>query len=95
LQSDASKSELSQAPADMKHFAYQNGSNVITPHTNTPVYIQQGKLQYHNHTFNKGDHFTVVDVNAGRYTAKLLVAQDTEVGYWKDRLNVAGTDDSC
>lgn len=78
-QPDASKGESTQVVSDINHFGYQNGSNVITPHTNNPVYIQQGKLQYHNHTFNKGDHFTVVDVNAGRYSAKLLVAQDTEI----------------
>ncbi|KAI8578042.1 hypothetical protein K450DRAFT_248750 [Umbelopsis ramanniana AG] len=66
--------------AEAKPVDYQNGSNVISPPLNSnPIYIQQGKLQYHNHTFNKGDHFTVVDVNAGRYTAKMLVAHETEI----------------
>ena len=79
---DANKGEHSHASAvDAKHHGYPNGSNVISPHTtnSNPIYIQHGKLQYHNHTFNKGDHLTVVDVNAGRYTAKMLVAHDTEV----------------
>jgi len=78
--SDSKKAEHSHSSVDSKHLGYQNGSNVISPHTNSnPIYIQQGKLQYHNHTFNKGDLFTVVDVNAGRYTAKMLTAQDTEI----------------
>ncbi|KAH8550788.1 Sds3-like-domain-containing protein [Umbelopsis sp. PMI_123] len=65
---------------EAKHLDYPNGSNVISPPLNSnPIYIQQGKLQYHNHTFNKGDHLTVVDVNAGRYTAKMLVAHETEI----------------
>lgn len=75
------KSDNGEHPtAEAKHVDYQNGSDVISPPLNSnPIYIQQGKLQYHNHTFNKGDHFTVVDVNAGRYTAKMLVAHETEV----------------
>jgi hypothetical protein len=81
---------------EAKHLDYPNGSNVISPPLNSnPIYIQQGKLQYHNHTFNKGDHLTVVDVNAGRYTAKMLVAHETEVRkqekkYWSYTSDLLG-----
>ncbi|KAI7885510.1 hypothetical protein K492DRAFT_12862 [Lichtheimia hyalospora FSU 10163] len=44
----------------------------------SPVYAYQGHLHYHGKVFRKGDQFTVVDANAGRYSAKLLTATDTE-----------------
>lgn len=45
----------------------------------SPIYAIQGHLHYHGKVFRKGDQFTVVDANAGRYSAKLLTATDTEV----------------
>lgn len=42
------------------------------------IYAYQGHLHYHGKVFRKGDQFTVVDANAGRYSAKLLTATDTE-----------------
>ncbi|KAI9318738.1 hypothetical protein BX666DRAFT_1931109 [Dichotomocladium elegans] len=38
----------------------------------------QGHLYYYGRLFKKGEHFTVVDGNGGRYNAKLLTSTDTE-----------------
>ncbi|ORZ03681.1 Sds3-like-domain-containing protein [Syncephalastrum racemosum] len=43
------------------------------------IYTFHGQLHYHGRIYSKGDHFTVVDTNAGRYSAKLLTATETEV----------------
>ena len=48
-------------------------------HPTAHVYTFQGQLHYHGQIYRKGDQFTVVDANAGRYNAKLLTATDTEV----------------
>ncbi|RUS21910.1 Sds3-like-domain-containing protein [Endogone sp. FLAS-F59071] len=43
------------------------------------IYTQAGVLRYNDQWFRKGDTMVVVDANAGRYTAKMLAANDTEV----------------
>ncbi|KAI9310585.1 Sds3-like-domain-containing protein [Dichotomocladium elegans] len=43
------------------------------------IYTSRGQLHYYGRVYEKGDHFTVVDASAGRYSAKLLTTSDTEV----------------
>ncbi|KAI9246082.1 hypothetical protein BDA99DRAFT_268707 [Phascolomyces articulosus] len=56
------------------HASYQQHSS-----PSVHVYSYQGQLHYHGHVYQKGDQFTVVDANSGRYNAKLLSATETEV----------------
>ncbi|RUP50151.1 Sds3-like-domain-containing protein, partial [Jimgerdemannia flammicorona] len=44
------------------------------------IYTQAGALQYNGHWFKKGDTVIVVDASAGRFTAKMVLANESEVG---------------
>ncbi|KAG0167249.1 Transcriptional regulatory protein, partial [Apophysomyces sp. BC1034] len=67
-----------KATLDTARLPISGPTNISTGHPLKGVRTTKEQLYYHGQVFNKGDYCTVVDVNAGRYTAKLLSTTDVD-----------------